>query len=88
MILDGKTVSKKVLEGVKSKVEKMDKKPHLVVILVGKDPASQIYVRNKQKAALEVGIKSTLIEFDENIEENILLDKIQELKSLFDNFNN
>lgn len=79
MILDGKTVSKKVLEGVKSKVEKMDKKPHLVVILVGKDPASQIYVKNKQRAALEVGIKSTLIEFDENVEENILLDKIQEL---------
>ena len=79
MILDGKAVSKKVLEGVKSKVEKMDKKPHLVVILVGNEPASQIYVRNKQKAALEVGIKSTIVNFDENISEQELLDKIEEL---------
>ena len=79
MILDGKTVSKKVLEGVKSKVEKMDKKPHLVVILVGNDPASQIYVKNKQKAALEVGIKSTIVKFDEKISEQELLDKIEEL---------
>ena len=79
MILDGKTVSKKVLEGVKSKVEKMDKKPHLVVILVGNDSASQIYVRNKQKAALEVGIKSTIVNFDETISEQELLDKIEEL---------
>ena len=79
MILDGKTVSKKVLEGVKSKVEKMDKKPHLVVILIGNDPASQIYVRNKQKAALEVGIKSTIVNLDETISEQELLDKIEEL---------
>ena len=79
MILDGKAVSKKVLDGVKSKVEKMDKKPHLVVILVGNEPASQIYVRNKQKAALEVGIKSTIVNFDENISEQELLDKIEEL---------
>ena len=79
MILDGKVVSKKVLEGIKSKVEKMDKKPHLVVILVGNDSASQIYVRNKQKTALDVGIKSTLIKFDVDVTEQELLNKIEEL---------
>lgn len=79
MILDGKAVSKKVLESVRSKVQELDKKPHLVVILVGNDSASQIYVRNKQKAALEVGIKSTLLEFSENISEFELLNKIEEL---------
>ena len=48
IILDGKKVSEKILNEVKSKVDLMDKKPHLVVILVGDDPASKIYVRNKQ----------------------------------------
>ena len=62
IILDGKQVSEKILNTVKSKVELMDKKPHLVVILVGEDPASKIYVRNKQKAAEKVGITSTVIE--------------------------
>ena len=52
MILDGKKVSEKVLSIVAKKVEGLSKKPHLAVILVGEDPASKIYVRNKQKAAL------------------------------------
>ena len=79
MILDGKKVSFKILEQVKEKVAKMDKKPHLVVILVGEDPASKIYVKNKQKAAEKVGIKSTIINFSENISEVDLLNKIEEL---------
>ena len=54
ILLDGKTLSKKVLEQVKERVEKMDIKPHLVVILVGDDAASKVYVRNKQKAAEKV----------------------------------
>ena len=51
MILDGKKVSAKIRENVKTQVEKLAKKPHLAVILVGENPASKIYVRNKQKAA-------------------------------------
>ena len=81
IILDGKQVSEKILNTVKSKVELMDKKPHLVVILVGEDPASKIYVRNKQRAAEKVGIKSTVYEFDNNISENELLSKIEELNN-------
>lgn len=80
-ILDGKSLSLKVLEELKLKVQKMDKKPHLVVILVGEDSASKIYVKNKRLAAEKVGIKSTVIELPETIEEKYLLDTIQELNN-------
>lgn len=81
IILDGKQVSEKILNTVKSKVELMDKKPHLVVILVGEDPASKIYVRNKQKAAEKVGITSTVIELPTATSEAELLNKIEELNN-------
>lgn len=47
MILDGKAVSKKILDNLKVKVGNLSKQPHLVVILVGNNPASQIYVKIK-----------------------------------------
>ncbi len=81
MILDGKALSKKILEEIKIEVEKLDKKPHLVVILVGDDPASKIYVKNKKKTASEIGINSTVIELPENVEEKVLIDKIEELNN-------
>ncbi len=81
ILLDGKRVSEKVLNDVKSKVEQMSVKPHLVVILVGDDPASKIYVKNKKLAAEKVGIKSTIIEYPTSITEEILLKKIEELNS-------
>ncbi len=62
MILDGKAVSKKILDSLKVKVGNLSKQPHLVVILVGNNPASQIYVKNKKLAAENIGIKSTIIE--------------------------
>ena len=81
IILDGKSVSQKILENVKSKIEKYETVPHLSVILVGEDPASRIYVTNKKKAAEKIGIKSTVIEFPYNIKEEILLEKIEELNN-------
>ena len=51
MILDGKTVSRKILDKLKLNVSLLPKQPHLVVILVGNNPASQIYVKNKKLAA-------------------------------------
>ncbi len=80
-LLNGKKISEKILNEVKISVEKLDRKPHLVVILVGDNPASKIYVRNKQKAAEKVGIKSTVYEFDKNITESELLLKIEELNN-------
>lgn len=58
-IIDGKALAANVREGLKSEVQKLKKKgvtPNLAVILVGEDKASQIYVKNKSKACLEVGI--------------------------------
>ena len=79
MILDGKMLSKKILEKIKVEVEKLQKKPHLAVILVGDDPASQVYVRNKKKTAENIGIVSTVIEMSSDVSESVLIEKIQEL---------
>ena len=76
IILDGKKVSEKILDKVKTNVEKLDKKPHLVVILVGEDPASKIYVRNKQKAAEKIGIETTVLELVSTTTEEELLSYI------------
>ena len=81
VLLDGKAVSKKVLSAVKERVDGLAVTPHLVVILVGNNPASRIYVNNKKKAAEKVGIKSTIIEFGVNVTEQELLDKIEELNN-------
>lgn len=79
IILDGKTLRKKILSGLKEKIDKLEQKPNLVVILVGNNPASQIYVNNKNKIAHEIGIKSEVIVYPENVSENELLNKIEEL---------
>lgn len=85
ILLDGKKISEKILNDVKNKVEKYKLEtgiqPHLVVIMVGKNSASQIYVRNKKITAEKIGIKSTIIELDENISEVLLLNKIIELNN-------
>ena len=81
VILDGKKVSQKVLEMVKSRVEGLSKQPHLVVILIGDNPASKIYVNNKKKAAEKVGIKSTIINLGIDVSEEKLLKKIDELNN-------
>ncbi|MSP39887.1 MAG: bifunctional methylenetetrahydrofolate dehydrogenase/methenyltetrahydrofolate cyclohydrolase FolD [Deltaproteobacteria bacterium] len=61
-IIDGKAVAKEVQKKIKEEVDGLERRWHLVpglaVVLVGDDPASHIYVRNKEKACLEVGIKS------------------------------
>ena len=81
ILLDGKKVASKVLEQVKANVVNMPVKPHLVVILVGDDDASKIYVRNKQKAAEQVGIRSTVINMPSDISERELLNKVNELNN-------
>ncbi len=81
MLLDGKKVSKIILEEVKEKVSKMDKKPHLAVIIVGDDPASKIYVRNKKRTAESVGIKSTVVELPEDTTEETLLNELNKLNN-------
>ena len=57
-IIDGKALAAEIRVELKQKIEKMNRKPGLAVVIVGEDPASQIYVRNKIKACEEVGIRS------------------------------
>lgn len=78
-ILDGKKLREKLLAELKLKVEKFQKKPTLVVILVGENPASKIYVNNKKKTAEELGIISRVINYPADISESELLAKIDEL---------
>ncbi len=76
-ILDGKMVSKKIHEEVKQEVSKLDKKPCLLVILVGDDQASQIYVASKEKACKKVGMLSKTICLGKNTSQKALIDIIQ-----------
>lgn len=80
-ILDGKKLRDKIIENLKTKVDKFDKKPTLVVILVGENPASKIYVNNKKKMAEKIGINSEVINYPANITEEELLNKIEELNN-------
>jgi len=79
MILDGKNLSKILREEIKTEVTDLGVTPHLVVILVGEDGASETYVNNKVKACFEVGFKSTVIRFPESVTEEEVLDKIIEI---------
>ena len=81
IILDGKMLRDKIFESLKAKLDKMQQKPTLAVILVGENPASQIYVRNKKKTAEKLGINSLSIEYPSDISEEELLNKIKELNS-------
>lgn len=78
-ILDGKKLSIKILDELTEKLSKLDVKPHLVVILVGEDPASELYVGLKKKAAEKIGIKSTVLTYPKNTDEKTLLTEIQKL---------
>ena len=84
ILLDGKTVSKKILNNVRERVSHLDRKPHLVVVLVGENAASKVYVTNKQKAAWQVGIRSTVIEMSDKTTEEELLDTINNLNERTD----
>ena len=64
-IIDGKAYALQLRERLKIKITERDKTPGLAVVIVGSDPASQIYVRNKIKACAEVGIRSYSYELPE-----------------------
>ena len=80
-ILDGKKLREKILDELKLKIEKFPQKPSLVVILVGENPASKIYVNNKKKTAQNLGINSEVINYPFDVTEQELLDKIEELNN-------
>ena len=85
IIIDGKKIAAELREELKLEVSelkaKYKKTPGLTVILIGDMAPSQIYVRNKEKSANEVGIKSEVIKYPEVVEEKTILDKIKELNN-------
>ena len=85
MIIDGKKVAADMRAELKKKVAELKSNynavPGLTVILVGEDPPSKIYVKNKEKSATEVGINSEVIRYPADLEEKVLLDKIRELNN-------
>ena len=81
IILDGKSLREKIFKDLKSKLDKMSVKPTLAVILAGDNPSSKIYVNNKKKCAEALGINSLVINYPENVTENELIEKIEELNN-------
>ena len=85
MIIDGKKVAADLRSQLKKKVDELKSKynavPGLTVILVGEDAPSKIYVKNKEKSAIEVGINSEVIRYPADLEEKVLLEKIKELNN-------
>lgn len=84
-LIDGKRISAELKSQIATEVSEFvaagGVAPHLVVILVGEDPASQVYVRNKQKACEAVGMQSTLIRLSAETSQAELLDHIARLKA-------
>ena len=84
IIIDGKEFSKKILEEISNEQKEIVERKNLrlaglAVIIVGENPASQVYVRNKTRACEKVGFYSETIKLEENISENDLIKKIEEL---------
>ena len=69
ILIDGRAVAKAFKEEIAQRTAQMIEKgvhPHLAVVLVGENPASQVYVRNKENGCIKAGIRSTVIRLDEN----------------------
>jgi len=85
ILIDGKKIAAELREELKQEVAelktKYNKVPGLTVILIGDMAPSQIYVRNKEKSANEVGLKSEVIRYPDTVEEKTILEKIEELNN-------
>ena len=84
-LIDGKATAKAIKEEIKEEVDKLvlagHRPPHLAAILVGHDGGSETYVAYKIKDCEEVGFKSSLIRFEDDVKEEVLLEKIRELNN-------
>ncbi len=80
-IINGKEIAQDIKEGLKKRVQALPMTPGLAVVLVGDDPASQVYVRNKEKACQEVGFYSEVHRLAEDTSEQELLDLIEQLNN-------
>jgi methylenetetrahydrofolate dehydrogenase (NADP+)/methenyltetrahydrofolate cyclohydrolase len=81
-ILSGREISQGIKEELRERVERLKRRgvtPGLVMVRVGEDPASISYMKQKEKTAAEVGVRSETIVFPEDTQEGTLLEKIEEL---------
>ena len=76
--LSGKKLAAAVTENVQQQIAKMDQKPGLAVLLVGEDPASQVYVKNKEKTAINAGFNSILKRLPADTSEQEVLNLVNE----------
>jgi len=84
-LIDGKKISSQIKEEIAQEVEQIKsqggKTPHLVAVLVGNDPASETYVSHKEKACNKVGMESEVLRLKDDISEEDLLKKVDELNN-------
>ena len=78
-IIDGKKIKKEILDELKEEVSKLKDKPNFVVIQVGNNEASNVYIKQKAKMAEHIGYGYTHLKLDENITEEALLNEIDKL---------
>lgn len=76
MIIDGKTCAKELLEKAKKQIAPLSRKPKIVFLLVGENPASQLYIKMKQKTCNQLSISSQILTFAEKVSEKKLLETI------------
>ena len=85
IIIDGKKTAADLRSNLKNEVDNLKKKfnrvPGLTVILIGEYAPSKIYVRNKEKSAVEIGLKSEIIKYPDTVDEKTVLEKISELNN-------
>lgn len=80
-LIDGKKTSAEIKAEIAEEVKKMDRKPHLAAVLVGHDGGSETYVAHKIKSCEEVGFKSSLIRFEDDVTEEELLKTVEKLNN-------
>ena len=78
-LLDGKKIKKERIEELKKEIANLDRKPGIAVVQIGNDPASCVYVGNKEKTALNLGCYFKHVKLEENVSEEEVISKINEL---------
>lgn len=83
-LIDGRAVAKAFKEEIAQRTQAMIAQgvtPHLAVVLVGEDPASQVYVRNKENGCIKAGIRSTVIRLEEDCTQQALEETVKRLNA-------
>lgn len=79
IILDGKKLSEKILDGIKEKISQMPKKPRLAVVLVGENPVSLKYIKQKENACKKIGADFILYNFPESVTSKKLREELNNI---------